>query len=70
MNKILFEGFYNTQVRNCQLVATIIIVSSKSGTNSNLQVIILFGILVKTNGMHSKTLLINIYTKIWFSEKI
>jgi len=37
-------------IMNCQLLA-IIILSTKSGANSNLKFIILFGIPVKTHGV-------------------
>jgi len=39
-NEIVYEGFYNTQVRNCLFVTRVRILSSKSGSNSNLKFII------------------------------
>jgi len=56
-------------ITNCQLVATIRILSSKSGSNSNLKFIILFRIPVKTHSVQSESLLKNVYTKIWFSAQ-
>jgi len=65
--KYVCEVFYNTQVQNCLLIATIKILSSKPGSISNLKFIMLFGIPVKTNGVQSQTLLKNVYIKICFS---
>jgi len=56
------------RIANFQLVATIRILYNKSGSNSNLKFIILFGIAVKTNDVQSKSVLKNVHPKILFSE--
>ena len=65
----VYENFYYNHVRNCQLVVTIGILSSKSVSNSNLTFIILFGIPVKIDGVQLKSLLKNAYTKNGFLSK-
>jgi len=49
--KYVYEGFHNTQKQNCQTVATIRITSCKYDSVINPKFMILFGTLVKTNGV-------------------
>jgi len=54
--KYVHEGFHNTQMQNCQTVATIRITSSKYDSVSNPKFMILFGTFVKTNGVKKRPL--------------
>ena len=67
--KYVNEGFHNTQMQNCQPIATIRFLSSKYDSVSNPKVMILFGTPVKTNSVKLKTRAENVYMTICFSER-